>query len=203
MFDSFLSGVFLGFGVSVPFGPINILILTYALKAFKNSIAVGLGAFSVDLLYLLYLLLLQFGLLNFLDNVIFMRALAIFGFCFLSYMAYLMLKKKNEDLHLDQHKDFKESLLKSYIKGIILNGSNPYVIGFWLSATGIVLSNQHAYSTILGLVVAILFWIGALAFVVAKYSYLFSAKVIRIINIVSALIIEYFALSLLYKTFIG
>lgn len=200
MFDSFLNGLFLGFGVSVPFGPINILILTYALKAFKNSIAVGLGAFSVDLLYLL---LLQFGLLNFLDNVIFMRALAIFGFCFLSYMAYLMLKKKNEDLHLDQHKDFKESLLKSYIKGVILNGSNPYVIGFWLSTTGIVLNNQHAYSTILGLVVAILFWIGTLAFVVAKYSYLFSAKVIRIINIVSALIIEYFALSLLYKTFIG
>ncbi|HEF9972655.1 TPA: LysE family transporter [Campylobacter coli] len=199
MFDSFLSGVFLGFGVSVPFGPINILILTYALKAFKNSIAVGLGAFSVDLLYLL---LLQFGLLNFLDNVIFMRFLAIFGFCFLTYMAYLMLRKKKESLNLE-HKEFKESLLKSYIKGIILNGSNPYVIGFWLSATGIVLSNQHAYSTILGLVVAILFWIGALAFVVAKYSYLFSAKVIRIINIVSALIIEYFALSLLYKTFIG
>lgn len=199
MFDSFLSGVFLGFGVSVPFGPVNILILTYALKAFKNSIAVGLGAFSVDLLYLL---LLQFGLLNFLGNVIFMRSLAIFGFCFLTYMAYLMLRKKKESLNLE-HKEFKESLLKSYIKGIILNGSNPYVIGFWLSATGIVLSNQHAYSTILGLVVAILFWIGALAFVVAKYSYLFSAKVIRIINIVSALIIEYFALSLLYKTFIG
>ncbi|EAH9814320.1 lysine transporter LysE [Campylobacter coli] len=199
MFDSFLSGVFLGFGVSVPFGPVNILILTYALKAFKNSIAVGLGAFSIDMLYLF---LLQFGLLNFLDNVIFMRSLAIFGFCFLTYMAYLMLRKKKESLNLE-HKEFKESLLKSYIKGIILNGSNPYVIGFWLSATGIVLSNQHAYSTILGLVVAILFWIGALAFVVAKYSYLFSAKVIRIINIVSALIIEYFALSLLYKTFIG
>ncbi len=199
MFDSFLSGVFLGFGVSVPFGPVNILILTYALKAFKNSIAVGLGAFSIDMLYLF---LLQFGLLNFLDNVIFMRFLAIFGFCFLTYMAYLMLRKKKESLNLE-HKEFKESLLKSYIKGIILNGSNPYVIGFWLSATGIVLSNQHAYSTILGLVVAILFWIGALAFVVAKYSYLFSAKVICIINIVSALIIEYFALSLLYKTFIG
>lgn len=199
MFDSFLSGVFLGFGVSVPFGPVNILILTYTLKAFKNSIAVGLGAFSIDVLYLF---LLQFGLLNFLDNVIFMRSLAIFGFCFLTYMAYLMLRKKKESLNLE-HKEFKESLLKSYIKGAFLNGSNPFVIGFWLSATGIVLSNQHAYSTILGLVVAILFWIGALAFVVAKYSYLFSAKVIRIINIVSALIIEYFALSLLYKTFIG
>lgn len=200
MFDSFLSGVFLGFGVSVPFGPVNILILTYALKAFKNSIAVGLGAFSIDMLYLF---LLQFGLLNFLDNVIFMRFLAIFGFCFLTYMAYLMLKKKNEDLHLDQHKDFKESLLKSYVKGIILNGSNPYVIGFWLSAASVVLSSDHAYLMTLGLVVAILFWVSALAFVVARYSHVFSAKVVFIINIISALIIEYFALSLLYKTFIG
>ncbi len=91
MFDSFLSGVFLGFGVSVPFGPVNILILTYALKAFKNSIAVGLGAFSIDMLYLF---LLQFGLLNFLDNVIFMRFLAIFGFCFFNLYGLFDVKKE-------------------------------------------------------------------------------------------------------------
>ncbi|EAI1609688.1 TPA: LysE family translocator [Campylobacter jejuni] len=199
MFDSFLSGVFLGFGVSVPFGPVNILILTYALKAFKNSIAVGLGAFSIDMLYLF---LLQFGLLNFLDNVIFMRSLAIFGFCFLTYMAYLMLRKKKESLNLE-HKEFKESLLKSYIKGAFLNGSNPFVIGFWLSATSVVLSSDHAYLMTLGLVVAILFWVSALAFVVARYSHVFSAKVVFIINIISAIIIEYFALNLLYKTFLG
>ncbi|EGC9982265.1 lysine transporter LysE [Campylobacter coli] len=199
MFDSFLSGVFLGFGVSVPFGPVNILILIYALKAFKNSIAVGLGAFSIDMLYLF---LLQFGLLNFLDNVIFMRFLAIFGFCFLSYMAYLMLRKKKESLNLE-HKEFKESLLKSYIKGAFLNGSNPFVIGFWLSATSVVLSSDHAYLMTLGLVVAILFWVSALAFVVARYSHVFSAKVVFIINIISAIIIEYFALNLLYKTFLG
>ncbi|HFZ5103156.1 TPA: LysE family translocator [Campylobacter jejuni] len=199
MFDSFLSGVFLGFGVSVPFGPVNILILTYALKAFKNSIAVGLGAFSIDMLYLF---LLQFGLLNFLDNVIFMRSLAIFGFCFLTYMAYLMLKKKKESLNLE-HKEFKESLLKSYIKGAFLNGSNPFVIGFWLSAVSVVLSSDHAYLMTLGLVVAILFWVSALAFVVARYSHVFSAKVVFIINIISAIIIEYFALNLLYKTFLG
>ncbi|HEP7842148.1 TPA: LysE family transporter [Campylobacter jejuni] len=199
MFDSFLSGVFLGFGVSVPFGPVNILILTYALKAFKNSIAVGLGAFSIDMLYLF---LLQFGLLNFLGNVIFMRSLAIFGFCFLTYMAYLMLRKKKESLNLE-HKEFKESLLKSYIKGAFLNGSNSFVIGFWLSAASVVLSSDHAYLMTLGLVVAILFWVSALAFVVARYSHVFSAKVVFIINIISAIIIEYFALNLLYKTFIG
>ncbi|MCW1341759.1 LysE family translocator [Campylobacter jejuni] len=199
MFDSFLSGVFLGFGVSVPFGPVNILILTYALKAFKNSIAVGLGAFSIDMLYLF---LLQFGLLNFLDNVIFMRFLAIFGFCFLTYMAYLMLRKKKESLNLE-HKEFKESFLKSYIKGAFLNGSNPFVIGFWLSVASVVLSSDHAYLMTLGLVVAILFWVSALAFVVARYSHVFSAKIVFIINIISAIIIEYFALNLLYKTFLG
>ncbi|HDZ5064900.1 TPA: LysE family transporter [Campylobacter jejuni] len=198
MFDSFLSGVFLGFGVGVPFGPVNILILTYALKAFKNSIAVGLGAFSVDMLYLC---LLQFGLLNFLDNVIFMRSLAIFSFCFLTYMAYLMLRKK-ESLSIE-HKEFKESLFKSYIKGAFLNGSNPFVIGFWLSIASVVLSSDHAYLMTLGLMVAILSWVSALAFVVARYSHIFSAKVVFIINIISVIVIECFALSLLYKTFLG
>ncbi|HDZ5056933.1 TPA: LysE family transporter [Campylobacter jejuni] len=183
MFDSFLSGVFLGFGVSVPFGPVNIVILTYALKAFKNSIAVGFGAFSVDMLYLC---LLQFGLLNFLNNVIFMRSLAIFSFCFLTYMAYLMLRKK-ESLSVE-HKEFEESL---------------FVIGFWLSIASVVLSSDHAYLMTLGLIMAILSWVGALAFVVARYSHVFSAKVVFIINIVSVIVIECFALNLLYKTFLG
>lgn len=198
MFDSFLSGVFLGFGVSVPFGPVNIVILTYALKAFKNSIAVGFGAFSVDMLYLC---LLQFGLLNFLNNVIFMRSLAIFSFCFLTYMAYLMLRKK-ESLSVE-HKEFEESLFKSYIKGAFLNGSNPFVIGFWLSIASVVLSSDHAYLMTLGLIMAILSWVGALAFVEARYSHVFSAKVVFIINIVSVIVIECFALNLLYKTFLG
>ncbi|EOI8694365.1 LysE family transporter [Campylobacter jejuni] len=95
MFDSFLSGVFLGFGVSVPFGSVNILILTYALKAFKNSIAVGLGAFSIDMLYLF---LLQFGLLNFLDNVIFMRFFGDFWFLFFNLYGVFDAKKKERKL---------------------------------------------------------------------------------------------------------
>ncbi|MCE3579566.1 LysE family transporter, partial [Campylobacter jejuni] len=71
------------------------------------------------------------------------------------------------------------------------------------SAASVVLSSNHAYLMTLGLVVAILFWVGALAFVVARYSHVFSAKVVFIINIISAIIIEYFALNLLYKTFLG
>ncbi|EAI9163977.1 lysine transporter LysE [Campylobacter jejuni] len=199
MFDSLLNGMILGFGISVPFGPVNILILTYALRVFKNSLAVGLGAFSVDMLYFF---LLKFGLIGFLDNAIFMKVLAVFGFVFLSYMAFLMLVKKNKDLNL-KNVEFKENLFKSYLKGVFLNGLNPFVIGFWLSVASVVLSSDHAYLMTLGLIVAILFWVSALAFVVARYSHVFSAKVVFIINIISAIIIEYFALNLLYKTFLG
>ncbi|TKX33131.1 LysE family transporter [Campylobacter aviculae] len=199
MFDSLLNGLALGFGVSVPFGPVNILVLTYALKSFKNSLAVGFGAFSVDMLYLF---LLQFGLLSFLNNDIFKYILAIFGFCFLSYMAFLMVRKKSEALDV-QNQEFKESLLKSYIKGCFLNGSNPFVIGFWLSAAGMIVGDIHPYFMTLGLVVSIISWVFALSFFVAKYKHFFNAKVVKIVNIVSALIIEYFAISLLYRTFIG
>lgn len=199
MFNSLLNGLILGFGVSVPFGPVNILILTYALRSFKNSLAVGFGAFSVDMLYLF---LLQFGLLGFLNNDIFKYILAIFGFCFLSYMAFLMVRKKSEALDV-QNQDFKESLLKSYIKGCFLNGTNPFVIGFWLSTAGVIIADGHPYIMTIGLVISIIAWVFALSFFVARYKHFFGAKVIKIVNIVSALIIEYFALSLLYKTFIG
>lgn len=100
--------------------------------------------------------MLQFGLLNFLRQCHFYAFFGDFWFLFLTYMAYLMLRKKKESLNLE-HKEFKESLLKSYIKGAFLNGSNPFVIGFWLSAASVVLSSDHAYLMTLGLVVAILF----------------------------------------------
>ncbi|HEC1873604.1 TPA: LysE family transporter [Campylobacter jejuni] len=199
MFDSLLNGMILGFGVSVPFGPVNILILTYALRVFKNSLAVGLGAFSVDMLYFF---LLKFGLIGFLDNAIFMKILAVFGFVFLSYMAFLMLVKKNKDLNL-KNVEFKENLFKSCLKGVFLNGLNPFVIGFWLSVAGIAIKESHPNAMLIGLIVAILSWIFALSFFVARYKDFFSARIIKFINIISALIIEYFAINLLYKTFLG
>lgn len=95
MFDSFLSGVFLGFGVSVPFGPVNILILTYALKAFKNSIAVGLGAFSIDMLYLFFASIWAF---KFLRQCHFYAFFGDFWFLFFNLYGVFDAKKKERKL---------------------------------------------------------------------------------------------------------
>lgn len=197
MLEIFIQGLLLGFGVSVPFGPVNILILSYALKSFKNAFSVGLGAMSADILYLL---LLAFGLLGFLNNEIFKQILAVFGFVFLSYMAFSMLKNKAKALKFKEEK-VQESTLKSFIKGFSLNLLNPYVIGFWLSISLLVNQNNNPWIMLFGLFIAISIWIFALSFFVGKFAYLFSAKVVLYINIISAFIIEYFALAMLYKTF--
>lgn len=44
MIASLLSGISLGFGAAVPLGPINILIMTNALRSYKSAVAIGLGA---------------------------------------------------------------------------------------------------------------------------------------------------------------
>ncbi|EPD8510475.1 LysE family transporter [Campylobacter upsaliensis] len=199
MFKSLLDGILLGIGVAVPFGPVNLLILSYALSSFKKAFFLGLGALVADAFYLL---LLSFGILHFLNQTFFLKILAIFGFCFFSYIAFLTIRKKPENLEIQKSK-IDKSYTKSFLKGLFLNLLNPYVIGFWLSFAS--LSANYAYPLILtlGLVCFIFIWILALPFFVGKFSHLFEAKVIYYINVFSALIIEYFALNLLYKTFWG
>lgn len=197
MLESFLQGILLGFGVAVPFGPLNVLIVSYALNSFKNAFALALGAMSADIFYLLLLL---FGLLQFLRNEILTKIIALCGFVFLSFMAFSMLKNKAQALKFKQNST-DENVLKSYIKGFILNLFNPFIIGFWVSVSLIFSRNESQIFMVFGLFVAILLWIFSLSFFVAKFTHFFTIRVLRLINIVSAVIIEYFALVLVYKVF--
>ena len=199
MLNTFFQGILLGLGVAVPFGPLNILILSYALKSFKNAFATGLGAMSADILYLLLLL---FGALRFLTNDLATKLIGAFGVAFLSYMAFSMLKSRPKALEFSD-KTAHESIAKSFIKGFALNLCNPFVIGFWASVALIFSENSHPQIMVAGLFVAIFAWVFSLSFFVAKFAHKFTAKIVRIINLASAAIIEYFALVLLYKVFIA
>ncbi len=91
--ESFIQGLFFGWGAAVPIGPINVLIMSYALKSYKLGVATGLGAMSVDVLYLV---LLSFGVLQILNQPILFNILAIFGSLFLLYIAYLTYKSADK-----------------------------------------------------------------------------------------------------------
>lgn len=198
MIESFLQGILLGFGVAVPFGPLNILILSYALRSFKNAFALGLGAMSADILYLILLL---FGLLRFLSNETLTQIIALCGFVFLSYMAFCVLKSKAKAPTFKQNA-VSDNVIKSYAKGFALNLLNPFIIAFWASVSLIFSQNESKAFMVFGLFVAIFAWVFSLSFFVAKFAHFFTARVVRVINIVSALIIEYFALLLVYKVFV-
>jgi L-lysine exporter family protein LysE/ArgO len=88
MISSILSGITLGFGAAVPLGPINVIIMTNALRSYKSAVAVGLGAMSSDLIYFISLYFLGSA---FAKNPTVAKLLALFGssFCSISHGLYL------------------------------------------------------------------------------------------------------------------
>ncbi len=199
MIASLLSGISLGFGAAVPLGPINILIMTNALRSYKSAVAIGLGAMSADLSYfiLLYFLgtkIAQYPLVS--------KLLALFGALFLLYIAWLIFQGRNNPIQkLTAQTNFKD-LAKSYLKGFSLTLLNPYTIAFWLSVTSLIATTHlHPIYTIEGIILAILSWITLMPLLIHKTKHLISQKINYYFSILSASIMLFFAISLLLDNF--
>lgn len=72
-----------------------------------------------------------------------------------------------------------------------------------MSVAGLSMQSKNSFALLFGLVGFIVFWIFTLSFFVSKFKALVKDKHIFYINLFSAFILEYFALSMLYKAFIG
>ena len=93
--NSILQGFVFGLGAAVPIGPVNILIMDRAIRNYKSAVAIGAGALSADILYLVLIL---FGLITFFNNPIFLDVLGVFGSVFLLFIAYMIFKGRNKKL---------------------------------------------------------------------------------------------------------
>jgi L-lysine exporter family protein LysE/ArgO len=79
----FIGYIFLGLSLSAPLGPINAAQLDKGLRGgFMHAWAVGLGAVSADIIYML---LVYFGLIHMLDDPFVKVFLWLFGFFVLVY----------------------------------------------------------------------------------------------------------------------
>ncbi len=195
MLESLLSGLALGAGAAIPLGPINILIMTNALRSYKSAVAIGLGAMSADIIYFLITLV---GGLKLLQYKTLANVLIIFGSLFLLYIAYQIFKGRNSKIDSTPIKVENSDVAKSYIKGLSLTLLNPYTIGFWLSvSTTISAKNLDIKFTVAGIICAILLWITIMPFIVHKNKHLISDKVGYIFSVVSSLIMLFFAISLM------
>ncbi|MGC9102299.1 MAG: LysE family translocator [Desulfurella sp.] len=195
---SFVSGFILGAGASVPIGPINILIINEALVSYRNAFLLGLGAMCADITYLT---LIFFGIfVNIKEQSVIFRIISLLGGVFLIYLAYRIFKSRIIDSAKLKTQIYFASPFKSYSKGYILTILNPYTILFWTSMLAYIGQNHLQFSfTLIGLICAIMIWISLMPFFVYKTKSFFSQKVSVYVNILSALIIFGFGISILLK----
>ena len=87
-------------------------------------------------------------------------------------------------------------------KGFLLNIFNPYVIMFWLSVS-VSIGREHFGLALAGLVCGILSWITLFALAVYKSRAKISDRAARAFAYISALILLFFALKLIYAVIVG
>ena len=201
MLSTFFQGFLFGLGAAVPLGPINILIMNTALKSFKAAVSIGFGALCADLTYLLLIL---FGLVTFLNHPIVLDILGYFGSGFLIFIAYLLLKHRNDELKAHTRDVSKKNLLKAYLGGYFLTLLNPYTIAFWLSvASYTTTKDQNQFIMIFGMIFAITLWITLMPYAVNKTKHKISLNISSKIAVIAAVILFGFGVSLFVKTLMG
>lgn len=197
MFTPFFEGLLLGFGAAIPLGPINILIMTQALREYKKAVVIGFGAMSADVTYLLLIL---YGIIHYIQNKQIFQILSILGALFLIYLGYQIYKNENQSIH-KPHIEQRSSVYSSYLKGYLLTLLNPYTILFWLSTTTYSTSTQSLTLTVVGMITAITLWVTIMPYFVHSKKHMISTKTFSYISIASAGILLFFGFALLYKTF--
>jgi len=193
----FVQGVLMGLGVSVPIGPVNVLIMSYALRSYTKALCLGLGAMSADMLYLA---LSALGISQLAKIPIVFACISVFGAAFLLYIALGIYRQAKRSVQLQSVE--LGSHVAVFGKGFLLNIFNPYVIMFWLSVSASI-GRERFGLALAGLVCGILSWITLFALAVYKSRAKISDRAARAFAYISALILLFFALKLIYAVIVG
>ncbi len=196
MLQSFAEGFILGLGAAVPIGPVNIVIMTKALKNYTNGVSIGFGAMSADITYVTLVL---FGFFVFIKNNIVQNIIGVFGAFFLFYIAYIIFKNRNEGLKINikGSKNEQTKIIQNYLKGYALTLLNPYTIGFWISVSAYITTKNISFGwTLFGVFTGILLWITIMPYIVHRTKHLFSDTMIKNISIILSLVLFFFAITL-------
>ncbi len=192
---SFVEGVLLGLGAAVPLGAINVLVMNTALRRYSAAVAIGVGAITSDITYLIVIL---FGFLHFVDNPNLTKVMTVVGALFMVYLAWMVWKNRNEPIHAISTK--KMSLWKYYIKGYILTLINPYSIVFWFSVSAYISSKElNVLATVGGLLLSTSSWVIFMPLVIHKTKHLISQRMATLFSIFSTIILMFFAIGMFWK----
>ncbi|YAR64395.1 LysE family transporter [Bacillus cytotoxicus] len=182
--------MFLGLSLSAPIGPINAAQMDKGIKyGFFHSWVLGIGALIADLIYMM---LIYFGVVHFLQTDIVKLFLWSFGTFVLFYTGIESLKSANE-ITITNHKS-KESIIKTFFSGFFMSLSNPISILFWIGIFGSILAktassydNDHLLLYSLGIILGIFLWDITMAAVSSSFRNILNLRVLSLLTILSGL----------------
>jgi threonine/homoserine/homoserine lactone efflux protein len=158
IFSSLIAGIFLGFSIAAPPGPINVTIANQiaARKSWWAGFSLGLGAMTADGIFLILTYLGWTEVIAGIKGLTFW--IYLIGGSVLILYAVLILQrsrakpKGNEAFH-DSRKSYTRARKISYVTGLSMGLSNPYQIAWWLTVGLAAISS-------FGAVVALGFFLG-------------------------------------------
>jgi L-lysine exporter family protein LysE/ArgO len=191
----FVQGFVLGIGAAVPIGPINILIINYALHHYWLAFGIGFGAMWADITYLT---LLYLGIIHSEPSTIVLDSLALFGALFMFFLAVLSLQGAKKQIK-KRSLDHKKSFIATFIKGYLLTLLNPYTVGFWLSVSSFVAIKEDIVPLLLGLFSAIVLWVMGMPYLVFRSKHLLGSQATKYLSYLSSVIFLLFGFFFLYE----
>lgn len=199
---SFLHGMAFGALFVFTIGPTFFAILQSSLS--RGFIAGAATAIGISICDISYATLASLGLSSLIENESFRWWLALIGGVLLFVFGIVSIFKKPE-LSTIADEGEKGGLGKFFLKGILINGINPFVIIFWMGIIGMTTVNwgytgldQQLF--IIGMLVMILSTDMLKSFLANRLRIWITVQRIAIINKVVGVALIVFSLQLFYET---
>lgn len=194
----FISYIVLGLSLSAPMGPINAAQLDKGIRfGFLHAWLVGIGGMVADGIFML---LIYFGIAQFINIPIIKLFLWMFGFFILTYTGIESLLKSG-DLEAYAGKNQNETKGKAFRTGFFMAISNPMSILFWIGIYGSILaktsSSYESWQVLvysMGIFLGITIWDVTMAGVATGARKLVSPGILRFISIVSGIVLMGFGI---------
>ena len=134
--NSLFTYFFLGVSLAAPIGPVKATLLNKGIKdGFFHAWFFGLGAIATDILYML---MVYFGVAQFIDSPFMKTFLWSFGFFVLMYTGIENLLTLHT-ISMDSKYRKTVRLRQSFLSGLLMAFLNPLTILFWLGIYGSIL----------------------------------------------------------------
>ncbi len=190
-------GVLLALSLAAPPGPVNALIASHGVtRSWRAGFLVGLGAMTVDLLWLTISLVAHSYLLG--AKAAF-PAIALLGAAVMAYLAWKTAKAWRAEPVMAVPERAVHAT--SYVTGVATNLTNPYSVIWWLTA-GIALIDAFGPFVFVGFFAGILLWISAFPFLLraaqARYAHAY-----HVVLAFSMVVLVVFAAYLAWSAYAG